>query len=162
MSLVTLLRPRVIALFTAAALTLSACGGNYWFKNEQGTFYNANVDCAPPGNEDGFVMELPSCYCEGGIKFELVVEQTRNGKERYIAFKRGYLDEDRGVGDGYQSTIITHDGHTISEMRVMYGGVESKVTDPEILGRETEVLAENFELLGEFQAIMQYCMSQKS
>ena len=155
MSSIRRLGGSITALVAAAFFSVASCSGNYRI-NDSG--YNAKVECSPEGNEEGFSMELPRCYCNGGIKWSFVVDRRYDGSvDKYIELRRGYLSD-----DGFETVLRSRDGHTVDTMLIIEDGEETRVTDPELLANSNQVLQDNSDLIMEMYAVEAYCRAQNS
>jgi hypothetical protein len=132
--LIVIVTTVVAFLFTHACAEAST---SYYMDVKPGVSDYVTVVCSPAGNPLGFSIELPRCYCHGGIMLVYVVKTAVNGK--YITsfeLHRGYL-----IDYGVETIAVSRDGRTIDHMTVG-GKAITQRSDPTIWQGASESFAD--------------------
>ena len=110
-------RPWIGLLVTSLGALAIACGHqqqrqSYYLETRSGEAAYAQVSCQHEQNPDGFSVEFPRCFCNGGVKLDYVVERRPGGGATgYFVLRRGYLSSSTPT-----VTIVSRDGYSIERL----------------------------------------------
>jgi hypothetical protein len=93
---------------------------NYLFETRTGRSAYGTVQCKSQENPDGFSIEFPRCFCNGGVYLRYVVKAgSQNNADNYFELRRGYLSKYTP-----EIRIISSDGYKINRLLIKKGSGE--------------------------------------